>query len=126
MVRAILIACAALAACSEPAEQSAPPAAPADDAAPPAAYRFEGAWAASADMCAEPWAFTADGFATPGEVSCAFDQISEVADGYDIAATCVAQAPPTSNALRVRFSEATGGMIVEGAPSAPIELVRCP
>jgi len=62
--------------------------------------RFVGLWAASQDMCTDPaWRFRTDGVSTQGEVSCTFNQISEIAGGYDVQATCQAEGNTTQHQM---------------------------
>lgn len=132
-----LIAAATM-ACTDPAEPQPDPGAAAQIGAaeplpaplpPPteAAPRFVGLWAASAEGCAEPaWRFEAQGVSTPGEVSCTFQNVSLTDNGYDVAAICVAQAPPEQHRIQLYFAESAEAMMVSGGPwSAPIALVYC-
>lgn len=133
MIRAALIAAAlTLAACERDAgETTRSPAGEAEimpHALPPttAQPRFAGRWAWADDRCAQDaWTFRADGLSTPGEVSCDWTDIAEVAGGYDIAATCVAQAPPENYTFQLRFAESAQAMMVDGGPMGPISLVYC-
>lgn len=96
---------------------------------PPAAAsnRYVGLWAVDAAACADPpWRFEARRLSTRGEVGCAFDAVREVPAGYEIAATCTAQAPPEPHTIKLSFAESAEAMRVEGGPwSEPIALVRC-
>lgn len=78
-------------------------------------------------MCADPaWEFRADGIATQGEVSCTFNHVLAVTNGYDVNASCVAQAPPEEHTIVLRLEGQGDRMRVEQGPwSAPITLVRC-
>lgn len=119
-----------LCACGQSAE-NAPAAGPAEAVPhpmPPRAepLRFVGRWAWADDRCAQDaWTFRADGLSTPGEVSCTWDDIREAQGGYDIDATCVAQAPPEAYTFQLRFSEAARAMMVSGGPMGPVSLVSC-
>lgn len=93
----------------------------------PASYRFIGRWAANTDLCQTgAWTFRSDGLATAGEVSCDFDRVGQRPGGYDIEATCMAQAPPEKSVIHLTFAESTGTMRVEGGPFAgPVTLTHC-
>lgn len=123
---------AALSACERDAGEPTPsPAGAAESlphALPPAdaPLRFVGRWAWADDRCAQDaWTFRADGLSTPGEVSCTWDDIREAPGGYDIDATCVAQAPPQPYTFHLRFAESARAMMVQGGPMAPIGLIYC-
>jgi hypothetical protein len=139
-MRAILIPLVLLAACQrqetppertaalEPSAAPAPPA-QAGTALPPAdaEYRYIGNWAADAAACADPpWRFEARRLTTKGEVACAFDRVGKTPAGYEIAATCTAEAPPAPYVIRLSFAESARAMLVEGGPfSGPVGLVWC-
>lgn len=91
------------------------------------APRYVGAWAASADACAEPaWFFNAAEVSTRGEVHCDFDTVVLTQTGYAIGAICTAQAPPTRHAIQLSFAEDARSMLVSGGPwGAPIALTHC-
>ncbi|MBW0149769.1 MAG: hypothetical protein U1A07_14020 [Phenylobacterium sp.] len=122
---------AALAACgaqepAAPAEvPAATPQAPAPDAARPG---YVGRWAATPALCADgAWTFRHDGLNTAGEVSCRFDGVAALDDGYEIAATCTAEAPPQSHRLNLSLSPDGRTMSVRGGPfDDPPPLSRCP
>lgn len=117
--------CLALAACEPPrtpeaVEEAAPEAeaqaVPAEPIAPP---RYVGLWAVDQRLCANPaWRFEADEISTLGEVHCDFDSVREVAGGYDIAATCTAEAPPEPYQLSLRLAESARGLTLSGGPWA--------
>lgn len=88
--------------------------------------RFVGLWAAEARLCADTaWRFTRDGLETPAGSVCRFDEVREVRDGYDIAASCTAEAPERNDMIRLRFPESAGGMLFESDSIADAGLVRC-
>lgn len=129
---------ATLIACADPAEpepdsdaaaqvgeaQSLPTRLPAPSADAP---RYVGLWATTVDGCADPaWRFEADRISTQGEVSCTLDNVQMVATGYEIAATCTAQAPPEPHTIRLSFAESARAMMVVGGPWSPApSLVYC-
>jgi hypothetical protein len=89
--------------------------------------RYVGLWAANAQGCAEPaWRFEPTGVGTRGEVSCTFDNVQIVESGYDIQATCQAQAPPEQHRIQLSFAESARAMMISGGPwGAPTSLVYC-
>jgi hypothetical protein len=96
---------------------------------PPASapYRYVGRWAANAAACEHgTWNFDERKLVTAGEVACKFDRIERTAAGYDIAATCTAEAPPAAYHLALTFAESARAMLVEGGPfSHPVGLIWC-
>ncbi|MBN8607909.1 MAG: hypothetical protein J0L81_13415 [Caulobacterales bacterium] len=91
------------------------------------APRYVGLWATTAEGCANPaWRFEAERISTQGEVSCTFDSVQVVPTGYEIAATCTAQAPPERHTIRLSFAESARAMMVAGGPWSPApSLVYC-
>jgi hypothetical protein len=90
------------------------------------APRFVGLWATSAEGCSDPaWRFEAARMSTRGEVSCAFDTVALTDAGYEIGATCTAEAPPAPYRINLSFAESARAMMVSGGPWAPISLVYC-
>lgn len=89
--------------------------------------RYVGLWATTTEGCAEPaWRFEPNGIGTRGEVSCTFDNVQIVESGYDIQATCQAQAPPEQHRIQLSFAESARAMMISGGPwSAPTSLVYC-
>ena len=71
------------------------------------------------------WRFTATSLATPAGSQCRFSRVTEVPGGYDIQATCTAEAPPTSDTLRIRFAESADGMLFESDSIADAGLIYC-
>lgn len=153
-MRILLLAPLALAACSPATEQAnttapekgvtaetAPangaaigaPAPSHDDPAPPvtnatdgAPARFVGRWAANAQLCERgAWNFEEKKLGTAGEVSCDFDRVTHVADGYDIAARCLAEGVTANETIKLRFPENPDTMQVESKTFSPIVLKRC-
>lgn len=120
-----------LSACGQqdaPAEDTAP--APPPATAQPAATEgpaYVGRWAANEGLCDDgAWTFERDGLSTAGEVSCGFDGVAALDDGYEIAATCTAEAPPEPHNLRLTFGSDGSTMVVRGGPFAePPPLIRC-
>lgn len=126
----------ALIACADPAAPEHEPkaGAQAGETAPsplPAATdeapRYVGLWATTVEGCADPaWRFAAEGISTRGEVSCEFQHVRATPGGYEIDATCVAQAAPVQHNLRISFAESARAMMVSGGPWAPApNLVYC-
>ena len=98
-----------LIACADPAEPE-----------PEGTPRYVGLWATTVDGCAEPaWRFDANRISTQGEVSCEFQNVRMTDSGYDIDATCVAQAPPVHHNIQISFAESAPAMMVTGGPWAP-------
>ena len=118
----------ALIACADPAEPPPDPEAAAQvgeaeplphTLPPPNATtpRYVGLWAASAQGCADPaWRFEERGVSTQGEVSCAFNTVTLTNNGYDIAATCHAEAPPEQQQIQLSFAESARAMMIAGGP----------
>lgn len=93
---------------------------------PGEAPRYVGLWAASAEGCEEPaWRFEAQRVSTRGEVSCDFNEVSNTPTGYQIAATCYAEAPPAPYTIQISFAESARAMMTSGAPWAATSLVYC-
>ncbi|HYD89382.1 MAG TPA: hypothetical protein VEA80_18025 [Vitreimonas sp.] len=140
-MRMKLAACAlalAVFGCSQPVEPPPDPEAAAEvgqaeplpRALPPPTEqqpRYVGQWATSAEGCAEPaWRFEERGVTTRGEVACTFDTVTLTPTGYDIAATCTAEAPPAPYQIQLSFAESARAMMIAGGPwSAPTSLVYC-
>lgn len=132
MIRPVLMLtlAASLAACGaeEPAAVETP--APAPQAPPPEAATpaYVGRWAATPELCTDgAWTFRQDGLSTAGEVSCRFEGVAALDDGYEIAATCTAQAPPQAHRLNLSLSADGRTMSVRGGPfDDPPPLSRCP
>lgn len=139
---AVLALAAPLVACGEPDAPAAPEPAPAPSPLPtepavaasaalgPAGStppRYVGRWAASEGYCAGgAWTFRRDGLSTAGEVSCDFEGVAVVDDGYEIAARCVAESPPTPHRMHLSFGPGDRTMVVSGGPFAnPPPLIRC-
>lgn len=89
--------------------------------------RFVGLWAAEPGMCTQaPWRFTERGLETAGHVRCAFDRIHAVPGGYDIAATCTAEAEEQKDDVRLRFSETAQTMTLNTNKAlSEIGLIYC-
>jgi hypothetical protein len=91
-----------------------------------ATYRFVGQWAAKANACSnQAWRFTAKSLNTPAGSQCTFDKVAEVPGGYDIAARCTAEGPPTDDVLKLRFAESAKALLFESKTIADAGLVRC-
>lgn len=103
----------------EPLPRTLPP--------PGAEPRFVGLWAASQDMCADPaWRFRPDGVSTQGEVSCSFEQISDIPGGYTVQATCHAEGETTQHQMQITFAESARAMMIADGPWSPAPgLVYC-
>jgi hypothetical protein len=88
--------------------------------------RFVGKWAADQKSCdSAAWQFTSTTLRTPAGSSCQFGQISEVPGGYDIQATCTAEAPPKADTLKIRFAESAKAMLFDSKTIAGKGLVFC-
>lgn len=126
----MIVLSAVLAACG--AEETPAPAIDpaASPQSPPAAARpgYVGRWAANPGLCADgAWSFRHDGLSTAGEVSCRFDGVAALDEGYEIAATCTAEAPPQAYRLNLSLSPDGRTMSVRGGPfDDPPLLSRCP
>lgn len=91
-----------------------------------AAARFVGKWAATKQLCESGgWRFEEKKLATAGEVSCDFDRVTHVADGYDVEAKCLAESVTSQEVIKLRFAEDDARMRVESKTFRPIELGRC-
>jgi hypothetical protein len=89
-------------------------------------YRFVGRWATEERDCAtRAWTFTASSLKTPAGSVCGFSRVSEVPGGYDIAARCTAEGPPTNDVLQLRFAESARALLFESTVIADAGLVRC-
>jgi hypothetical protein len=91
------------------------------------APRFVGRWAASAEACRQPaWEFRPTEVSTLGEVFCEFETVTLTPAGYDIQASCTAEAPPAPYRIQLSFAESARAMMVSGGPwSGPVGLVYC-
>jgi hypothetical protein len=117
---------------SAPADDSADDSEGADDQAgtslpPPGdGLRFVGQWASKAENCGDlAWRFTADRLETPAGSVCTFTDVKAVPGGYDIAASCTAEAPPRDDTLEIRFAESAKAMLFESNTIADAGLVFC-
>lgn len=89
-------------------------------------YRFVGRWAANVGNCSgKAWRFTATSLNTPAGSQCTFRKVTEVPGGYDIAARCTAEGPPTDDTLELRFAESAKALLFESDVIADAGLVRC-
>jgi hypothetical protein len=89
-------------------------------------YRFVGRWAANVGNCpGKAWRFTATSLNTPAGSQCTFRKVTEVPGGYDIAARCTAEGPPTDDTLKLRFAESAKALLFESDVIADAGLVRC-
>ncbi|MDZ4691106.1 hypothetical protein [Terricaulis sp.] len=90
-----------------------------DTLPPPSASqpRYVGLWATSAEGCAEPaWRFQERQITTLGEVACSFNDVRQTNTGYEIAATCTAEGPPTPHTINLSFAESARAMMISGGP----------
>jgi hypothetical protein len=88
--------------------------------------RFIGQWASNEGSCkSDPWLFTGTSVHMSGGLSCSFNRVVEIPDGYDIQATCGADAGPTSDELEIRFDEAARRMRVQSETIPDEDLVFC-
>jgi hypothetical protein len=91
-----------------------------------AGYRFAGRWATEEGNCAtRAWVFTASSLKTPAGSVCSFSRVREVPGGYDVAASCTAEGPPTDDTLRLRFAQSARALLFESRSIADAGLVRC-
>lgn len=94
--------------------------------APGPGPRFIGKWAADMKSCeTAAWLFTDTTLRTPAGSSCSFNRITEVPGGYDVQATCSAEAPPRSDTLEIRFAESADAMLFSSKVIADTGLVFC-
>lgn len=133
MIRPVLTfaLAAALSACGaqEPAAPAEAPAATPQAEAPDAAMpAYVGRWAATQALCSDgAWTFRHDGLSTAGEVSCRFEGVAALDDGYEIAAACTAEGPPQSHRLNLSLGANGQTLRVRGGPfDDPPPLSRCP
>ena len=123
-----------------PANVSSPATAPTAGAAPKnqtaaapgklppssAEHRYVGRWAATEQLCTSgTWRFEPKRLDTAGDVSCAFDSIEKAPGGYDIRATCTAEAPPQPDTIRLRFAESAQAMLVQSRVLPSAGLIYC-
>lgn len=88
--------------------------------------RFVGNWAADQGSCeSAAWKFTETTLQTPAGSNCSFNRVTPVPGGYDIQATCTAEAPPTSDTLKLRFAEPADAMTFESETIANAKLLFC-
>lgn len=88
--------------------------------------RFVGRWAANPQLCeGGAWRFEEKHLGTAGEVSCDFDRVTHVADGYDVEARCLAEGVTSKEVIRLRFPDEDARMRVESKTFRPIELGKC-
>lgn len=95
---------------------------------PPAgrALRFVGRWATEQGNCANlAWRFTGASLDTPAGSQCRFTNVRKVPGGYDIAARCTAEGPPTDDRITLRFAESARAMLFESDAIADAGLVYC-
>lgn len=100
----------------------------ADGGLPPAEeeLRFVGLWATEAAFCANrAWQFTPDMLRTPAGSQCSFSKVTPVSGGYDIAARCTAEAPPSDEVIQIRFAESARAMLFESDAIADAGLIYC-
>jgi hypothetical protein len=124
-------------AASDTGVQAQPPETPASPASnaiavttgrlpPPSSLRFVGLWAADVKACSTAaWRFTDTGLSTPAGSHCTFSKVSAVPGGYDIAASCTAEAPPKPETITIRFAESAQAMLFESDAIADAGLVYC-
>lgn len=94
--------------------------------APGAGPRFVGKWAADQKSCVSAtWVFTASALRVPDGESCSFDQVSQVAGGYEIQATCTAKGAASADSLHIRFAESAKAMLLKSKALGDKGLVFC-
>lgn len=77
-------------------------------------------------MCPDKaWVFTATSLETPAGSVCRFSNVRSVPGGFDVAARCTAEGPPTDDRLEIRFAESAGAMLFESNVIADAGLIRC-
>jgi len=87
---------------------------------------FIGTWAASEQGCeASPWTLSDTGLQTPAGSACSFNRVTEVPGGWDIQATCTAEAPPSSDEIRIRLGDDGRTMRFESKTIASARLELC-
>lgn len=128
---AAIVAGLALGACAREEAAEGPPAPttmPADGPAERASYI--GRWAATPELCSDgAWAFEEARVVTAGEVACDFQEVTPIATGYEVSATCWAEGPPQAGTFMLTLTDPAPPqtMSVTGGPWAgPVTLVRCP
>ena len=88
--------------------------------------RYVGRWAATRQLCdGGAWRFHATHLETAGEVACTFGTVDKVPGGYDIHATCTAEAPPALDTIKLRFAESAQAMLVESNTFKSVGLTYC-
>ena len=88
--------------------------------------RFIGRWAVHEGLCENAaWTFTAEEMRTPTGSACRFTQVSEVAGGYDIAASCTSGGEAREDRLQLRFPQSAGGLLFDAEHILDAGLVRC-
>lgn len=88
--------------------------------------RFVGLWATEAAFCSNrAWRFSPESLRTPAGSQCDFSKVTPVAGGYDIAARCTAEAPPSDEVIRIRFAESARAMLFESEAIADAGLIYC-
>ncbi|MGQ0531650.1 MAG: hypothetical protein ACT4OF_03040, partial [Caulobacteraceae bacterium] len=89
--------------------------------------RYVGLWATTAEGCSDPaWRFEERRVSTRGEVSCEFQNVTLTDRGYDIQASCTAEAPPAPYSIQLSFAESARAMMISGGPwQTGIALVYC-
>ncbi len=91
-----------------------------------AGLRFVGDWASETGNCKDKaWRFTATSLRTPAGSQCSFTRVTPVPGGYDIAASCTAEGPPTKDRIEIRFAESAGAMLFESGAVADASLIQC-
>ena len=91
---------------------------------PSTPLRFIGNWATDQRACASAaWKFTETTLQTPAGADCSFNRVTQVPGGYDIEATCTAEAAPTSDTLQIRFAESAKAMLFDSKTIADTGLV---
>ena len=93
---------------------------------PPGGLRFVGLWASDVKNCSTgAWRFTETSLSTPAGSHCTFSKVTPVPGGYDIAASCTAEAPPKAETIKLRFAESAQAMLFESDAIADTGLVYC-
>jgi hypothetical protein len=93
---------------------------------PPTSLRFVGLWASDVKNCSTAaWRFTDTSISTPAGSHCTFSKVTAVPGGYDIAASCTAEAPAKPDRIKLRFAESAQAMLFESDAIADTGLVYC-
>jgi hypothetical protein len=86
------------------------------------AARYVGRWASKPELCEHgAWRFEQRRLVTAGEVRCDFSRVAQVADGYDVAAQCLAEGARSTDTVRLRFADGTMTVTAKMWPGVPLQ-----